>query len=788
MPWWWNGTEKRNFSVVIYEKDYKELCAWVLKKPNIETGGDLFGLWADKHTAVIQLVLGPGKQCKRTTASFYQDIDYLRRVGSYLTQNEGVCHIGEWHSHHQLGLARPSGGDENTVWNNMPTYNLKRFVIFIANIQSSRDSYNVDVGCFLFEIDDKGQHMDVLPGKFTILQRNSPLSEKREVTEERKKGAEKDDENNIALKELTMEVRKGEKSPSVRYLRPITSPNSEPRKRAGRWNGGQKRTFSVMIYEKDYKELCAWVLKKPNIETGGDLFGLWADKHTAVIQLVLGPGKQCARTTTSFYQDIDYLRRVGSYLTQNEGMCHIGEWHSHHQLGLARPSGGDENTVWNNMPTYNLKRFVIFIANIQSSKHSYNVNVGCFLFEIDDDGKHMNVLPGKFTILQKNSPLSGKREVTEERMIGAEEDGENKIAITELKMEMNEGGERPSVAYLKPTPAPSERKLGNRGNHSQLENQNKPNDEESSIGSKKRKMDSEERSPDKTPRSGKKSGEGSLLIEDLQNLTINNEQPEEKSEEAMEQEQEMGQPVKNSQEEIKHDEQHDGESGTESQGKKAGKLDKNNQTNLPQAEHGKGEKEGKQRPRPELPGTETPPEAATQKQKEDEEQPANRRAAQSGGTTEEKRDSEDSPSKGPRPLSTVGGTKKKLQIKIESKKIAPKQRATKRKAGSCQTRSTITITTYEEQTEERSEEAIKEQDKKKRQEKKNQEEFKPDEQHDGEEGTSQRGRKAEFESVKGKAGSPLVEQEKAVKEGKPRVLPEPGKETKPACSENARPR
>ena len=92
MPWWsWSRSEQpRIFNVLIYEEDYKQLCAWVLKKPSIETGGDLFGLWADKHTTVIQLALGPGKDCRRTSVSFYQDVNYLERVGSYLTQSEGV--------------------------------------------------------------------------------------------------------------------------------------------------------------------------------------------------------------------------------------------------------------------------------------------------------------------------------------------------------------------------------------------------------------------------------------------------------------------------------------------------------------------------------------------------------------------------------------------------------------------------------------------------------------------------------------------------------------------------
>ena len=421
--WWpwlfsgWTSADERDFEVVIYEEDYKELCAWVLCKPHIETGGDLFGLWADKYTAVIQLALGPGKRCRRTTASFYQDVEYLQDVGSHLTQNEGVCHIGEWHSHHQLGLARPSGGDENTVWNNMPTYKLSRFVIFIANIEASRHSYNVNIGCFLFEIDSEGNHLPVLQGKFKILHSENPFSRKSEVSERRNKGEEdkRGDEFNIDIKGLEL---KEETWPFVTMKR---------------------RIFEVTIYEEDYKKLCAWVLRKPNIETGGDLFGLWVDEHEAVIQLALGPGKGCTRTTTSFYQDVGYLEEVGSYLTQNEGVCHIGEWHSHHRLGLARPSSGDENTVWNNMPTYKLSRFVIFIANIEASRQSYKVNIGCFLFEIDSKGNHLPVLQGKFKILHSENSFSRKKEVNERRNKGEEEKRGDDCNIDIKDLELTEG-------------------------------------------------------------------------------------------------------------------------------------------------------------------------------------------------------------------------------------------------------------------------------------------------------------------------------------------------------------
>ena len=229
---WLSGSSKSqrgDFNVVIYESDYKQLCTWVLKKTDIETGGDLFGLWADKHTAVIQFVVGPGQNCRRSSVSFYQDINYLEKIGEHMTKSEGVCHIGEWHSHHQLGLARPSGGDENTVWNNMPTYNLKRFVIFIANLEQLRkDSYNVNIGCFLFELESvngKEKQLPVLQGTFKILKNENPLN--RKLLRKRDEGAEHD-KIEIKMECLKMEISP-EGPPQVTYVTKTSSSSGNKR-------------------------------------------------------------------------------------------------------------------------------------------------------------------------------------------------------------------------------------------------------------------------------------------------------------------------------------------------------------------------------------------------------------------------------------------------------------------------------------------------------------------------------------------------------------------------------
>lgn len=138
--------------------------------------------------------------------------------------------------------------------------------------------------------------------------------------------------------------------------------------------------FKVFMYESELKFLKWLVMQKPKIETGGDLFGLWQDKDTAVVQFILGPGQNCSRTKHSFHQDVEYLANGGQYLTSHEGLCNIGEWHSHHRIGLREPSGGDKNTVWQNLPSVSGGRFLLFIANIEVSFSETSVAVHCFLF------------------------------------------------------------------------------------------------------------------------------------------------------------------------------------------------------------------------------------------------------------------------------------------------------------------------------------------------------------------------------------------------------------------------
>jgi hypothetical protein len=77
--------------------------------------------------------------------------------------------------------------------------------------------------------------------------------------------------------------------------------------------------------------------------------------------------KVSVRGFDSLVNILFYVVIFAGYLTSSQGLCNIGEWHSHHTLGLAEPSYGDQQTVWNHISTVAGGRFLVFIANIRGT-------------------------------------------------------------------------------------------------------------------------------------------------------------------------------------------------------------------------------------------------------------------------------------------------------------------------------------------------------------------------------------------------------------------------------------
>ena len=113
-----------------------------------------------------------GKKCRRTETSFYQDIDYLSETGKELTTSQGICNIGEWHSHHRINLPEPSEGDQTTVWKHVKSFSGGRFLLLIATIDGSAEN-RVKVGCFMFSYETK----EMSKGTLVTLKGASPIRE-----------------------------------------------------------------------------------------------------------------------------------------------------------------------------------------------------------------------------------------------------------------------------------------------------------------------------------------------------------------------------------------------------------------------------------------------------------------------------------------------------------------------------------------------------------------------------------------------------------------------------------
>jgi hypothetical protein len=174
------------FKVLIHESELDNLAGWVLEHPDRETGGDLFGFWTHSGSPTVQLVLGPGQRARHEVGSFFQDPDHLQYAGEHVQNRYGLQHIGDWHSHHHLGLAVPSRGDASTARHVFDYTDFPRFLLLIANIKSDDDGHasrwrtrgrlggwNVEVGAFLFE---RGESI-YRRGQWVVLPETNPVAE-----------------------------------------------------------------------------------------------------------------------------------------------------------------------------------------------------------------------------------------------------------------------------------------------------------------------------------------------------------------------------------------------------------------------------------------------------------------------------------------------------------------------------------------------------------------------------------------------------------------------------------
>lgn len=161
----------------------------------------------------------------------------------------------------------------------------------------------------------------------------------------------------------------------------------------------------IQIFKSELDYISRCILDRKNIETGGQLFGYWSEDGQPVVMYAIGPGPRANHQTTFFNQDVDYLLTVGRFLKENYGLKHIGEWHSHHQLGLARPSGHDVHTMVSTIREKDLGQFLLCIGNCDRNSSSLN---GYICNSSTCDKKEWDVIHSISPVRQEiDSKLSG---------------------------------------------------------------------------------------------------------------------------------------------------------------------------------------------------------------------------------------------------------------------------------------------------------------------------------------------------------------------------------------------
>lgn len=153
----------------------------------------------------------------------------------------------------------------------------------------------------------------------------------------------------------------------------------------------------AIIYRSELDFISRCILDYPNIETGGQLFGFWTSDGTPIVTYVIGPGINAQHHPTSFVQDQEYPDVVGQELHRRYRLQHIGEWHSHHQLDLARPSCGDVNAFVYGLRNPKFPRLLLCIGNCTPTETTVNA------FNFHKKDPH-NYVHARWDIVENESP------------------------------------------------------------------------------------------------------------------------------------------------------------------------------------------------------------------------------------------------------------------------------------------------------------------------------------------------------------------------------------------------
>ena len=103
--------------MAFFKEDLQFMAGAASSYGNIEHGFSLFGLRTHGDSLACMLAVNAGPNAVRSAVSFHDDHEFIMKVSRFLFGHYGIQYIGNAHSHHDLGLAGPSGNDQRQIHN-----------------------------------------------------------------------------------------------------------------------------------------------------------------------------------------------------------------------------------------------------------------------------------------------------------------------------------------------------------------------------------------------------------------------------------------------------------------------------------------------------------------------------------------------------------------------------------------------------------------------------------------------------------------------------------------------
>ena len=307
----------------MFKQDEEIIKKLVAEHKGGDTSGDLFGLWTEDSEPVIHLVTGHSgmekKSFKRSGTSTKIG-DTEKEIRRMLCENYCLPRIGKWQCQRDTDQNRreleKSMREDKLLWRTEQKYALI--------ITAHRDNSNLSP----YIVSKKSISTR---GKIEFLQGENPFRKVGEIRKMIGNSSVQNDDWNESEGDVEMN--------------PFLADEAIPGKSDFDSFGGEDRTresrplpeltnftandLKVHMFEEDIAMVQKLVLLYPDVETGGDLFGLWTEDSEPVIHLVTGHSgmekKSFKRSGTSTKIG-DTEKEIRRMLCENYCLPRIGKW------------------------------------------------------------------------------------------------------------------------------------------------------------------------------------------------------------------------------------------------------------------------------------------------------------------------------------------------------------------------------------------------------------------------------------------------------------------------------